>query len=103
MTVTPDSLRTRFPEFVDADDGLVAACIADATLQVNVGAWGANSDQAVELLSAHMIALSPFGLGLQLGVRVIPTRDDTSDNGSTIYEAQYLELRASNIMGMVVR
>lgn len=102
MSVTVSSLTTRYPEFAAAKPAQVQACIDDAMTQVNASAWGDRYDRAVSLLAAHFLALSPFGLGLQLGVRRDPERNDTTDNGSTVYEQQYLELRASNIVGLAV-
>lgn len=102
MAVTTASFKARFPEFVNADETFVYACIADAAARCSADAWGANYDQAVNLLAAHIMAISPFGMGLQLTVRREPQRNDTSDNGSTIYEQQYLELMSSNIVGLCV-
>lgn len=102
MAVTVSSFKDRFPEFEQAGSTLVQACLDDAAAQVNASAWGTATDRAVVLLAAHFLALSPFGLGLQLGIRRNPDRGDTSDSGSSVYEQQYLELRNANIFGMVV-
>jgi hypothetical protein len=92
VAVTAASFKARFEEFAEAGDALIDGCLDDARAQLGETIWGSLYDQAVSLRAAHMLALSPFGLGLQIGVRRNPERSDTSDVGSTVYEEQYLRL-----------
>ena len=99
MAVTAAQFKTRFEEFATASDDLVDACLTDAAGQMNADVWGDLYDQGVALRAAHILALSPFGMGLQLAVRRVPERNDTSDVGSTVYEEQWLRLRRSVVVG----
>lgn len=107
MALTVSTFTTRYPEFATADAGLVQSCLDDAVAELGGATnaptvWGTVYDRAVGLRAAHFLALSPFGLGLQLGVRRQPDRNDTSDTGSTVYEEQFLRLRKGHFCGPLV-
>lgn len=59
MAATVEQLKREYPEFSGTDDQLVADKIADATLQLNPAAYGAQLDKAVMLLACHKLALAP--------------------------------------------
>lgn len=107
MAVTVSSFTTRYPEFAAAPPAQVQSCLDDAVAALGgavngAAAWGLVFDQAVSLRAAHALALSPIGSGLQLGVRRDPSRNDTTDAGSTVYEEQFLRLRAGQFCGALV-
>lgn len=105
MAVTVSSFKDRYPEFTEASDPHVQACLDDATAELGDSGsedWGTVYDRAISLRTAHFLALSPFGIGLQLGVRRDPDRNDTTDSGSTVYEQQFLTLRRAHFLGAMV-
>jgi hypothetical protein len=61
MAVTFDTFVASFPEFRPATPALVDAQIAKAVAQIDASVWGAKADLGVELLTAHLLAISPFG------------------------------------------
>ena len=61
MAVTYSSFVTRFPEFTNATQALVEACIAEAELMVDSNYYGDKADMAVNYYAAHLIAINPLG------------------------------------------
>ena len=61
MAVDRTSLITRFPEFTNATEALVTACIAEAELMVDRSYYGEKADMAVTHLAAHLVAINPLG------------------------------------------
>lgn len=57
--------RDRFPEFKTAGDTMVTAFLAAAALQTSSD-WGTNYDEAHGLLTADLLANSPFGKNARL-------------------------------------
>ena len=81
MAVTRTTLIADFPEFTGADSTMVTAKIAIATARVNSSVLGDQHDNAVTLLSCHLIATSPYN------------RDQRMSFGDAdSYYAEYLEL-----------
>jgi len=85
VTVTPASLRAQRPEFVPVDDAVVQAAIADAVTEVDDRVFGAKTDQAVSLLAAHKLAISPFGTQARLD----PKAQGEGGHGTTTYGCEY--------------
>ena len=52
---------TRFPEFSKTDTTLVASALSDAAIVIDGAVWGQLAGQGHGYLTAHMLALSPFG------------------------------------------
>ena len=82
MAVDVESFLVGFPEFRPAEATLITPTIAKATLQVDVSVWGSKADLGIELLTAHLLALSPFGQNARL----------VSEDGSTTYGKQHMEI-----------
>ena len=59
MAVSPSSLVLRFPTFSDVPLSLVDQCIQEAESRTDAAVWGARTDQGVQWLAAHLIAMSP--------------------------------------------
>jgi Protein of unknown function (DUF4054) len=65
-TATPFPLslqdfQARFPEFKATDTTLVSAALNDAALLIDRCVWGKLAGQGHGYLTAHRLALSPFG------------------------------------------
>lgn len=78
MAVTVSSFIESYPEFTGTDTTLIQRKLIDAALQVPAGIWGAQTDAGVELTTAHLLALAPFGEGSRL----------VNKDGTTIYEGR---------------
>ena len=64
MTVTLASFRSGYPEFNNTADTLVSKKLANAELRTaGLDVWDTESarDAAVELLTAHLLSVSPQG------------------------------------------
>jgi hypothetical protein len=73
------AFRDRYPEFKNVGTDLLAATLAEAALQIDSTVYGTKADLAHGLLTAHMLAISPFG------------RSERTEPGSqeTLYWKQY--------------
>lgn len=99
MAVTVASFQARYLEFASAPSLLVQACIDDATAELGANGvtnWGVVYDRAIALRTAHFLALSPTGSGLQLSARRDPNRIVDASSTSTVYEQQFLSLRRAH-------
>ena len=67
MTVTATTFVTRFPEFGNIETAVVTATVAEANRQCNSDVWGEKHDDAVNYLTAHMLALRTQAIGQQIG------------------------------------
>ena len=67
MTVTAATLVVRFPEFGNLETAVVTATIAEALRQCDADVWGDKHDDAVNFLTAHMLALRTQAIGQQIG------------------------------------
>ena len=67
MTVTAATLVVRFPEFGNLETAVVTATIAEALRQCDSDVWGDKHDDAVNFLTAHMLALRTQAIGQQIG------------------------------------
>lgn len=85
MTVTAASLKAQRPEFAPTDDAVVLAAIADADTEVDARVFGEKAGQAVSLLAAHKLALSPFGTQARLD----PKAQGDGPHGQTVYGVEY--------------
>lgn len=80
MTVDVESFLESFPEFRPAEAALIKPMIAKAVIQVDAAVWGTlKTDLGVELLTAHLLAISPFGQNARL----------VSKDGSTTYGKRF--------------
>ena len=96
MAVSVEQFRLEFPEFVNANEGLLAGKIADATAMLNASAFGTMHDQAIKYMAAHLVALSPNGEFARLDP------NEQNDGARTTYERQYLSIQRGVIGAMVV-
>lgn len=60
------AFRVAFPEFRTAPDGLVSGKLANAAARLDAGRYGDTYEEAHGLLTAHLVAMSPFGSSLRL-------------------------------------
>jgi hypothetical protein len=75
MSVTLDSFKAAYPEFVNAPDGLLNQALAQALREADAAICGQNWDDLVMLKMADRAARSPYGRSAQLMMK----------DGSTIY------------------
>ncbi len=73
------SFKVRWPEFIPTADAVVTATLADAVLRVDDRLFGDSTDAAVGLLTAHLLAISPFGQQNRM----------VSDDGDTTYNREF--------------
>jgi Protein of unknown function (DUF4054) len=83
-SVTPFPLAlqdflARFPEFSRTDTTLLASTLNDAALVIDPSVWGSFAGQGHGYLTAHRLALSPFGQQARM----------VAKNGTTTYQAHY--------------
>jgi hypothetical protein len=79
---TPASVKARFPEWLNAPDTLVQACLTEAYARLPAGAWGARLDAGAGYLTCILLAESPQGRAMM----------KDADKGSTRYDRQYERL-----------
>ncbi len=84
------AFRVQFPEFAAAPDTLVQAFLDAAELQIDADVWLTLTDQGHGFLTAHKLALSPYGQAARL-----------SKKGETTYYQHYQELRNSVTGGWI--
>lgn len=82
----------QFPEFRTADVNLVQAMLNAALLEIDAGLWRAKADQGQAYLTAHRLAMSPFGQNARL----------VAKDGSTTYFQHFKELRSQVASGFRV-
>lgn len=85
MAVTVASLRLRAAEFAPTDTDVVQAAIDDAVTEVDDRVFGEKTDQAVSLLAAHKLSISPFGTQARLD----PKAQGDGLHGTTTYGVEY--------------
>lgn len=73
-----------FKEFAQTDAALIDAKLAAAALEVPTAIWGAKTDRGIYLLTAHMLASSPFGNAARL---------NPGPNGVTVYWPEFERMR----------
>ncbi len=77
--------RIQFPEFVACPDPLAQAYLDAALLQLDAEVWGNLLDQGHGYLTAHKLALSPYGQAARLSKK---------NGGETTYYVHFRELQA---------
>ena len=60
-TVTVDTFKVRFPEFISIENCRIELFLADAVLGVNEAFWGDKYDLGIAYLAAHFLTLSEKG------------------------------------------
>lgn len=70
------AFRTRFPEFGNVPDALIEAVLAEALLELNAEIFDTLLDTAQGYLTAHKLAISPYGVGTKL-----VNKDNTTSYG----------------------
>ena len=79
-------LRLLYPEFDEAADALVQDKLDEAASGLYSGAFGSRYDEAHGLLTAHSLAMSPFGRALR-----------QEDDKETAYEVRLKQVRREAI------
>jgi len=93
MAVDLASFLRRFPEFESAkSSGMVEEAILEAGRNVDSGVFGDKTDDGIRWMTAHLLAIGPFGQNARM----------VSKDGSTTYEKRYWKLVASVTPGFRV-
>jgi len=79
------AFRIQFPEFNNAGDAQVQAFLDAALLEIDADVWLGKADQGHGYLTAHKLALSPFGNAARM---VIKNVADTP-HGQTTFGVHY--------------
>lgn len=79
------AFRAAFPEFNTAPEYLVLAKLDQAAARLNPDVWGSRLPEGHGMLTAHLLALSPFGVANRL----------ISKDGTTTYGNQFEGLAAT--------
>ena len=98
MAVTSTTFLARFPEFDNLEAAVVTATITEAQRQNDSDIWGDQHDDAVNYMTAHLLASRTQSIGQQIGVatnvRTINYRGAAGYTlADTTYGATYLYLR----------
>jgi hypothetical protein len=92
MAVDYRSFLARFPEFEPAGRGMIRAAIEEATRGIDTEVWGDKTDDGVRWLTAHLLAISPFGQQARM----------VSKEGSSTYGDEHKRLMRSVTPGFRV-
>ena len=103
MAVTVPDIKNAFPEFVSptnagAVDALITIKLASAEAQIDrtIFVSTTQADEAVKLLCAHLLAMSPSGIN----ARLMPSTGPNA--GSTIYWPRYRAIVCGAVAGFRV-
>lgn len=80
--MTPDEFKHAHPHFAKIDEELIGAYLDFAISAVNESVFGRDYEQAVFLLTAHWLSVSPKGQKARL----------QSDDADTVYHMQFMDL-----------
>jgi hypothetical protein len=84
------AFRSSFPEFQNVPDALISSWLASALLEFEVETWGDDLDTGHGLLTAHRLALAPYGQNARL----------SSKDAQTTYGEQYRLLQEKRAAGI---
>ena len=68
MAVTATTFTQRFPEFSNLESAVITATIAESQRQNDSDLWGDQYDDAVNYMTAHLLASRTQSIGQQIGV-----------------------------------
>ncbi len=91
MTVGAEDIVVRYPEFGPAGDELIERILAESYTQIS-GEYGTKRDLAVQLLTAHTLAQSPFARSLNL----------VQSDGSTTFSVALDKIKRAVLPRMIV-
>lgn len=89
MAWTPTTFRARWTEFAPTADAVVQAALNEAARRTDARVFGDRTDDAVGLLAAHNLSISPQGM---------PARLESKD-GETTYMVALKLLRRERAGG----
>lgn len=78
-------VEARFPELITAGGALIQECIRGAVDRLNSDTWGALYREGLLYMTAHLLALSPYGQEARM----------VSDRGLSTYRLVYDDLANS--------
>lgn len=89
MAWTPTTFKARWAEFAYLADALVQLALDEAVDECDARVYADRYDDAVGLLAAHNLAISPAGQQARL----------ESDKGTTTYWGRFAEIRRQKAGG----
>lgn len=89
MEITPDVIREAWPEFEDTPDNLIEMKISEASVRVNADRWGDSTWVGRLYLTAHLLAVSPYGRDARLSAK----------DGSSTYLEQFKTFQRAIVGG----
>jgi hypothetical protein len=89
MAVTSEAFLVEYPEFGPAESELVEGKLAAAARRVGIDTWGDRYEDAVYVLAAHLLAISPFGQQARL----------SSSSAESTYGRTFEEMRVEATFG----
>lgn len=113
MTVTADSIRAMFPEFVSGADDYINIFISSAKLMICESMYGPRYDLAVSYLTAHLMKTSSDNgsgevskekvgdLSREFKSGISYNSSNGSGYSSTTYGTQFLTIRKSLVNHLV--
>ncbi len=90
MAVTVQRFQKAFPEFKGTEYQLVQQKLNHAILRLNATVFGTFLDDAVMLLTAHLLAISPMGEKVRLN----------KDMSDTIYNRELKQIKKEVTIGI---
>lgn len=102
MAVTATTFVARFPEFTGLETDVVASTITLAERRCDADVWGDDQDEAINYLTAHLLAMRTQAIGQQIGA-VTGGTITPYDLTATTYGSAYIFLQKSlpNSIGFV--
>lgn len=79
-----ETFRSLHPEFDPLDDSIIEVKLSQAAERLDPAIYGQKYDQAHELLTAHLLVVSPFGQSARL---------EGDAEGTSLYWPEYERIR----------
>ena len=99
MAVTATTFVARFPEFGNIETAVVTATVAEAGRLCDSDVWDEQLDDAVNYLTAHMLALRTQAIGQQVGAVSGGNSGDGFNATNYGYVYQLMQLGLSKTTG----
>lgn len=93
MAVTSTTFLTRFPEFSNLEAAVVGGALDEALRFCSQDVWGAQHDDGVNYLAAHLLANRTKAIGQQIGA--IPSGQSDLGFASEPYGAAFDAIQRS--------
>lgn len=96
MPATIDDFRAKYPEFRGVGDNTIAIYLADSLLELDTCVWGTLLSAGQMVLTAHNLALSPFGQNARMMIK------QTNGEYTSAYEVAFRRMQREVTSGFRV-